>query len=379
MADASWFPSFTLTPAIARGLMQIEAARALVEHTPLSPAAEFELRAHARVRAVHYSTFIEGNRLTMIQAKAAIVDAKMQIVGRERDVSEVRNYWNALLRVEEWAQKKKPFTEELIKRLHALVEVGPRAKPTPYREGQNAIKNSSTGALIYLPPEAKDVPALMASLIAWAGEAERSGMPAPLIASLVHYQFVTIHPYYDGNGRTARLLATFILHKGGYGLNGFFSLEEHHAKDLQSYYRALTTHPHHNYYFGRDKADLTPWLEYFISNLAAVFEAVRLTAQKCAVEGIEEEPEDLRCLDHRARVVAGLFTLKETITTPQVAAELGLSQRMARYLLNDWVKDGWLEITNPSRRARSYNLSAKYRQYIGSLSAIVQGGNEIDQ
>lgn len=69
MKAPSWFPRFTLTPAIARGLMQIEAARALVEHTPLPPAAEAELRAHARVRAVHYSTFIEGNRLTMSQAK----------------------------------------------------------------------------------------------------------------------------------------------------------------------------------------------------------------------------------------------------------------------------------------------------------------------
>ncbi|WP_367358053.1 Fic family protein [Methanothrix sp.] len=181
--------------------------------------------------------------------------------------------------------KKKPLTEELIKRLHALVEVGPRAKPTPYREGQNAIKNSSTGALIYLPPEAEDVPSLMASLVAWADQAERSGLPAPLIAGLVHYQFVTIHPYYDGNGRTARLLATFILHKGGYGLNGFFSLEEHHARDLPGYYQALTTHPHHNYYFGRSEADVTPWLEYFISTLAAVFEAVRLTAQSAPLKG----------------------------------------------------------------------------------------------
>ena len=372
MKAPSWSPRFTLTPAIARGLMQIEAARALVEHTPLPPAAEAELRAHARVRAVHYSTFIEGNRLTMSQAKAAIADANLQIAGRERDVSEVRNYWNALLRVEDWAQKKKPLTEELIKRLHALVEVGPRAKPTPYREGQNAIKNSSTGALIYLPPEAEDVPSLMASLVAWAAEAERSGLPAPLIAGLVHYQFVTIHPYYDGNGRTARLLATFILHKGGYGLNGFFSLEEHHARDLPGYYQALTTHPHHNYYFGRSEADVTPWLEYFISTLAAVFEAVRLTAQKCAFEGRQAEPEELRRLDHRARVVLGLFAAKETVTAPQVAAELGLSERMARNLLTDWVRDGWLEVADPSRRARSYSLSAKYRQYIGSLSAIVR-------
>ena len=366
ISPKDWTPKFSINPAIARGLMQIEAARALVDHTPLSPAGQAELRAQARVQAAHYSTFIEGNRLTLAQAKQVVADEKVQISGRERDVSEVRNYWIALLRVEEWAEKKKPLTEELIKRLHALVEKGPRAQPTPYRDGQNAIKNSATGALIYLPPEAKDVPILMASLVAWAAEAERSSLPVPIIAALVHYQFVTVHPYYDGNGRTARLLATFILHKSGYGLNGFFSLEEHHAKDLQGYYQALTVHPHHNYYFGRSEADLTAWLEYFISSLAEVFEAVRCRAQKCAVEGLEAEPEDLRRLDHRARVVLGLFARKETIIAPQVAEVLGLSQRMARNLLGTWVKEGWLEVANPSRRARSYSLSAKYRQYIGN-------------
>jgi len=141
----------------------------------------------------------------------------------------------------------------------------------------------------------------------------------------------------------------------------------------------MTVHPHHNYYFGRSEADLTPWLEYFITTLAAVFEAVRLAAQKCTVEGLEEEPEDLRRLDHRARIVLGLFAGRETIAAPQVAAELGLSERMARNLLGAWVKDGWLVVTNPSRRARSYSLSAKYRQYIGSLSAIVRGGEKNEQ
>jgi len=55
----AWTPKYTLTPAIARGLMQIEAARALVDHTPLSPAAETELRGRSRVLAAHFSTFIE--------------------------------------------------------------------------------------------------------------------------------------------------------------------------------------------------------------------------------------------------------------------------------------------------------------------------------
>jgi hypothetical protein len=84
----NWSPRFTLTPAIARGLMQIKAARALMDYTLLSTAAEAELPAHARVRAMHYSTYIEGNRLTMSQAKAAISDADLQIAGGERNVFE---------------------------------------------------------------------------------------------------------------------------------------------------------------------------------------------------------------------------------------------------------------------------------------------------
>ena len=131
-----WTPRYSITSSIACGLMQIEAARALVDHTPLSPSAEAELRARARVRAAHYSTFIEGNRLTLEEAKKVIANQQAEISGRDRDVSEVRNYWNALLRAEEWARKKKPFTEELIKRLHALAEKGPRARPTPYRKAR---------------------------------------------------------------------------------------------------------------------------------------------------------------------------------------------------------------------------------------------------
>ncbi len=365
-----WHPRYTLTPAIARALMDIEATRAVVEQTPLPPAAEAELRRRARIRSTHYSTRIEGNRLTLAEAEQVIEGKPAQFHGRERDVSEVKNYWNALLRVEEWAAKKMPLTEELIQRLHALIEKGARAKPTPYRDGQNVIRDSASGTIIYLPPEARDVPELMAALVKWVHRAEKDGLPVPLIAGLVHYQFVTIHPYYDGNGRTARLLATFILHRGGYGLNGFFSLEEHHARDLEGYYRSLAVHPHHNYYEGRSDADLTPWLEYFATTLAGVFTAAKDEALRYSARGVPAEPEELRRLDHRARTVLALFTRTEQVTTSQVAAALGLSERMARLLLNTWVKDGWLVIANPSNRKRTYGLSEIYRQYIDSLSAM---------
>ena len=70
------------------------------------------------------------------------------------------------------------------------------------------------------------MPELMHDLVAWMREAEKEDLPMPLIAGDSHYQYVTIHPYYDGNGRTARLLASYCMHKAGYDLKGLYSLEE---------------------------------------------------------------------------------------------------------------------------------------------------------
>src|SRR6185295_18282548 len=101
----AWRPLYTLTPAIARHLMEIEAARAVVEQIPLPPAVQSELRRQARIRSTHYSTRIEGNRLTLAEAEKVVEGRKVQLHGRERDAGEVRSYWKALLRVEEWAAR----------------------------------------------------------------------------------------------------------------------------------------------------------------------------------------------------------------------------------------------------------------------------------
>ncbi|MBF0385304.1 MAG: Fic family protein [Candidatus Omnitrophica bacterium] len=359
-----WKPTYQISPAVARALMDIEAAKAVVEKISLSPAVQAVLRHKARVRSTHYSTRIEGNRLTLKEAEKVIEEKKANFHGRERDVSEVRNYWDALLKVEDWAGKKISLSEDFIRRLHAIIEKGKRAKPTPYREGQNVIRDSASGKIVYLPPEAKDVALLMDAMVRWAKQAEKEHIPPPVIAALLHYQFVTIHPYYDGNGRTARLLSTFILQRDGYGLNGFFSLEEHHARDLEGYYRALATHKHHNYYQGRADVDLTAWVEYFVKLLAKVFQQARDEALRAGGEKTTVEPEELRRLDHRAKTVLALFAKKDKVSVKEIAETLGLSDRMARNLAAGWVKDGWLVILNESNRARSYGLSKGYEKFL---------------
>jgi Fic family protein len=271
MPKKSWQPKYNYSEVIVKALMEIEGAKAVIDHVTLPPAVENELRHRTRVRSSHFSTFIEGNRLTLSEVAELLEGNPAVPQNRERDVLEVRNYWNALLKVEKWASSKTTLTEKSVRQLHAILEKGKRAKPTSYRDGQNAVRDSITRDIVYMPPEAEDVPILMAEMISWINRAEKENIPVPIIAALIHYQLGTIHPFWDGNGRTARLLATFILNRGGYGINGFLSLEEHHARDLTGYYDSLMVHPNHNYYMGRADASLNKWLEYFLKTLAFVF------------------------------------------------------------------------------------------------------------
>jgi len=357
---------FSFTPEIVRALQSIERARAEVTLTVLPPGVAEGLRLRARVKSTHFSTRIEGNRLTLAEAEQVVIEGR-QFPGRERDMLEVQHYFQALAQVEEWVEQGMTVTEEGIRKLHALIYAGKRARPTSYRDGQNVIRDGA-GGIVYLPPEAKDVPGLMTDLVAWIRQAE-TDQPIPVIAGMAHYQFVTIHPYFDGNGRTARALATWILYRGRYDLGRFYSLEEFYNQDLQGYYDALVTHPHHNYYEGRTEADITPWLAYFLKGVAAVFETVAGEVHASAISGGDETEALLRHLDRRGRMVLGLFGRQEEITANEAARVLGLSPRQVRDLLNAWVGEGWLEISEAARKTRRYRLSAEYRRFIGGISA----------
>lgn len=358
--------TFNFTPEMVRALQGIERARAEVQLTILPPAVAEGLRLRARVRSTHFSTRIEGNRLTLVEAEQAVMEGR-KFPGRERDTLEVQHYFQALAQIEKWVDEDKPVTEERIRQLHALIFTGKRARPTPYRDGQNVIRDGS-GAIVYLPPEFGDVPDLMREMVSWIHAVENE-QPVPVIAGLAHYQFVTIHPFFDGNGRTARALATWLLYRGGYDLGKFYALEEFYFQDLDDYYNALVTHPHHNYYEGRNEADITPWLAYFIKGMAVVFEMVAREVREKAVQRDEASEALLRKLDRRARMVLGLFARQDSINANDVANVLGLSVRQARDLLSEWVNAGWLVVNDASRKSRAYSLSADYRRFIGGLSA----------
>ncbi len=351
-------PKFQISPRLSKALMEIEACRQAVSGLPITVQLLDSLRKSARLISTHYSTQIEGNRLTQEQVQEVVLQGGT-FPNRERDEDEVRNYYQALDYADGLISDRGKLTETHIKTLHGLVMTGVK-KATPYRDGQNVIRDSVSGGIVYMPPEAKDVPGLMTELVKWLTEQQTSReLPAPAMAGLAHYQFATIHPYYDGNGRTARLLTNLLLHHAGYGLKGIYSLEEYYARDLGAYYEALSVGPSHNYYMGREDADLSGWLEYFCLGMADAFSVVRAKANEGAKKQNTDQEKALRKLDARQRQILILFETDSTITTKQIAEHLGIHRRTALNLCNGWVKSGFLAQYGEARKSRRYGLASE--------------------
>lgn len=345
-------PNYMITKSITNNILRIEQIKEQIKSLPVTPQLMASLRESAKLITTHYSTQIEGNRLTQEQVIEVIKNNKA-IPQRQRDEKEIKGYYKAIEYVEKLTQKKSFITENEIQTIHSFVENN--NKPTPYRDGQNVIKDSLTGEIVYMPPEAKDVKELMKDFINWLNYDDET--PIPIKAAIAHYQFVTIHPYYDGNGRSARLLTTLILHKNGYDLKGIYSLEEYYAKDLKSYYDAITVGPSHNYYMGRADADITKWVEYFILGMKEAFENVYKKA--FAQSNQKDLLPVLRELDIKQRKILELFENQKTITSNDIAVFFNFASRTARQLAQDWVEGGFLIMIDSSKKSRKYQLNKK--------------------
>ncbi|MDA8234272.1 MAG: Fic family protein [Clostridia bacterium] len=360
-------PKFTITTTIATNLMDIQAANILVEQLPLPAYILQDLKRESLLETVILSTKIEGNLLDEKRKRVAITRA------RTSEEQEVHNLWKAFEFLEKCESRKLPVTEELIKKLHATIQVilsGRRPKLSEYRIIQNKVGEKGSGKIVYLPPEPQDVVGLMEDLVAWVNDLDNANMPSPLKAGIFLYQFLTIHPYLDGNGRTGRALATYILRMAGLGLKGLFVLERYYDRNLKGYYDNLQMGLHHNYYFGRNEADLTPWLEFFIVGLAEVYQEAAEIVKIKSAEFTAIEPKALRELDvYQKPVFAQLVFKYEQLTTTDLRRLTGLADRTVREKVKKWIENGFLIPADPkAQRIRAVKLAPKYQKLADEIS-----------
>ena len=238
-------------------LMEIEQARGFLKAANLSNQWVKKMSRNAFLLETYHTTHIEGTQLTFEQSKKILAGQKISGVNTE-DVKDVKNYRDAFNLVSKHLKAKKSITEALIKGIHReLVKNvrGGSAKPGIYRKIQNYVGNVITGEVIYMPPKPKKVPALMKDFVKWINQ--KSDIHPVLKSGLIQFQFVHIHPFVDGNGRTSRLLCTAYLYKEDYDFKKLFSISQYYDRDRGNFYDAVQSVRDNN-------MDMTGWLEYFV-------------------------------------------------------------------------------------------------------------------
>lgn len=264
----SYKPKFSITNRISSALTKIERARGFLDAAKLSDDWILDMQERALVREAHHTTHIEGTHLTLSQSEQLFAGKKVNGADPQ-DVRELLNYRTAFEFVTGYVERGDPINEGLIREIHKYLVKGVRggsAAPGKYRIVQNYVVNSLTGDIIYTPPPANEVPIMMAEMVAWLNK--KSEIPAVLIAGIAQHQLVNIHPFLDGNGRTARLLSTLCLYRSGYDFRRLFTISEYYDRDRPAYYQAIQD-------VRESKMDLTGWLEYFTQGLAAQLLEVR--------------------------------------------------------------------------------------------------------
>lgn len=262
------------------------------------------------------------------------------------------------------SENNNTITEDLIFKIHNLVIGKNLTFKSEYRDGQNIVEDSISGKIVYMPPEAKDVKKLINQMIKEFNSNDTKDIPIPIKAGILAYEFVTIHPFWDGNGRCSRLLATYILKAYNYDLKGFYVMEEFYDKNIDEYYNSLQMGLHHNFYFGRNEADITKWLEYFISIMANTFETVGNRVKEI-YRNSKNEINIIDTLDKRERWVANYIINNGKIRAKDIAMHFKINLDTANNWIKKWIeKDFLIRLNYKQIRNIDYILTAKYSEKI---------------
>ena len=332
----SYDPAFVITPKIAGILMEIAAQRENINNMPISPGTVKTLRDEARRRSVFHSAGLSGLNVSPDEIER-VTRRRGNFSVRERGEKEITGYFNAL----EWMENNadRPLTENAIRRVNAIVLGGDttRLSPSPFRERAS----TSVSGLIELLEKAE-------------GE-----IPIPIAAAIAHHAIAAISPFNEGNMRTARIISTMILCRGGFGLNGFYSLEEQYGANPEKYLETLKIHPEEKT-DQRQSYEITPWIEYFVLSMSRAFAEAKERVGREMSSDAWDRSALFRSLLPRQRKVLELFADRDVITSRDVETLLSFSARSARLLCQKLAAEGFLVAVNKADKTRNYKLGEKF-------------------
>lgn len=346
-----------LTNEILKYITEIERNRYRASSVKLSRSVANRLRKNSKKKSSYASAKIEGNPLSEKQADEVIErDERKHFLKPEQ---EIRNYFLALNYLEEKAARREGFSKKLILDVQEYVEKGAPAEKIGLRGPMPpgvlfAVYDSQSGNPDYIPPEYNDVPNLLDELVAYVNTTDDHPL---LVAAVVHYQLVTIHPFEDGNGRTARLLSGYILDINGYGFYGIGSLEEYFAYDINEYYESIQMGLPALYYLGRNNPPHPEiWFHYFLRMVMLYSNKVCELSESSSEEELSGSLSYLKAREKELLLFL-IKNYKREFTPIEVSRELGVTNKTVINRLAVLVKNGFVVPVMAKERIRSYKLS----------------------
>lgn len=329
----------TLLESASRALSELNAYSFIV------PDIDIFVQMHITKEA-NTSSAIEG---TQTQIGEAVMDLDQIDPEKRDDWVEVQNYVMAMNNAVSELENL-PLSLRLLKETHAILMQGARGEhktPGDFRTSQNWIGGTSLTNAVFIPPHQSEVLNLLSDLeIFWHNE--RIEVPHLIRIAISHYQFETIHPFLDGNGRIGRLLIPLYLISKGILNKPSLYISDYLERHRGAYYDALTT--------VRSSNNLVHWIKFFLVAIIETAENGKATFSKILqlTKEVDGKIVTLGRKAENARNIIHHLYKRPIITGPQTAQILGITTRAANLLINDLVSLGILYEMTGFKRNRLF-------------------------
>lgn len=312
------------------------------------PDVDLFIKMHILKEAVN-SSKIEGTRTDIEEAALKEKDIEPE---KKNDWEEVQNYVRAMNDAID-KLKRLPISTRLIKHVHKILLTsvsGYHKRPGEFRESQNWIGGATIQDAVFVPPHHTELNDLLSDLEKFINNAQIK-VPHLIRVALIHYQFETIHPFLDGNGRVGRLLITLYLVSNGLVSKPTLYLSDFFEKNRQLYYDNLSN--------VHSKNQLEQWIKFFLIAIIETSKNAVATFKKILILRKEIEEEKILKLNKKTplakRFVNYLYS-QPVITLQDVIDELSVTKPTANALITDFVNLEILKETTGKKRNRIYTF-----------------------